>query len=186
MESDDEIAGSKNIYTAEFWQYDSRLGRRWNTDPVVVAWESPYAAFRNNPIIYNDPNGDCPDCSEGTHTVQKGDTYWDLAKNSDGAYSVDDLKAWNSGVDAKKLQIGQSINIADPNNLNKSQSNSSQSGGNLPPTPALTNEYFITNPDLKDRNVGQYAANDKPGVSANVPFTTFITPTIKLSGFKSL
>jgi len=57
QESDDEIYGSKNSYTAEFWQYDSRLGRRWNVDPVVKPYESSYATFANNPIWFTDPNG---------------------------------------------------------------------------------------------------------------------------------
>jgi hypothetical protein len=43
---------------AEFWQYDSRLGRRWNLDPVVKPWESGYAVFNDNPILKIDPNGD--------------------------------------------------------------------------------------------------------------------------------
>ena len=55
QEKDDEIA--QGIYTAEYWEYDSRLGRRWNTDPIVKPWESPYACFRNNPIYYSDPSG---------------------------------------------------------------------------------------------------------------------------------
>ena len=64
MEKDDEISGEGNSYTAEFWQYDPRVARRWNIDPVVAHWESPYAAFRNNPILLDDPNGDCPDCGD--------------------------------------------------------------------------------------------------------------------------
>ncbi len=58
MEKDDEVKGSGNSYTAEFWQYDSRLGRRWNMDPVVKTFRSSYDAFSNNPIIRIDPNGD--------------------------------------------------------------------------------------------------------------------------------
>ncbi len=58
QEKDDEIAGKGNNYTAEFWQYDSRLGRRWNIDPVVKSHRSPYDAFSNNPIIMIDPEGD--------------------------------------------------------------------------------------------------------------------------------
>lgn len=58
MEKDDEVSGSGNSYTAEFWQYDSRLGRRWNIDPVVKEWESPYATFSGNPILFIDPKGD--------------------------------------------------------------------------------------------------------------------------------
>ena len=52
MEKDDEVAGEGYSYTAEFWQYDSRLGRRWNIDPVVKEHESPYATFANNPIWF--------------------------------------------------------------------------------------------------------------------------------------
>lgn len=57
FEADNEVSGSGNSYTAEYWQYDSRLGRRWNVDRVVKPWESSYAAFANNPIIYVDPLG---------------------------------------------------------------------------------------------------------------------------------
>ena len=57
MEKDNEIAGSGNHYTAAFWEYDPRLGRRWNVDPVVKHNESPYATFANNPIWFIDPSG---------------------------------------------------------------------------------------------------------------------------------
>ena len=58
QEKDDEINGVEgSSYTADFWQYDSRLGRRWNPDPIVKAHESPYATFKNNPNYYVDPMG---------------------------------------------------------------------------------------------------------------------------------
>lgn len=57
---DNEVYGEGNSYTAEHWQYDPRTGRRWNIDPVVKEWESPYAAFNNNPVLKSDPNGDDP------------------------------------------------------------------------------------------------------------------------------
>ena len=63
QEQSDELDENGNSYTAEYWQYDARLGRRWNVDPVVVEWESGYATFRNSPIILNDPDGDCPSCN---------------------------------------------------------------------------------------------------------------------------
>jgi Lipase (class 3) len=46
--------------TAEFWQYDSRLGRRWNVDPVPDISISSYATFFNNPIWNIDKLGDRP------------------------------------------------------------------------------------------------------------------------------
>ncbi len=59
QESDFEINNSGGTsYTAEFWQYDARLGRRWNVDPETYIWQSPYACFNNNPINYNDPIGE--------------------------------------------------------------------------------------------------------------------------------
>jgi RHS repeat-associated protein len=58
QEGDDEVSGEGNSYTAEYWQYDSRLLRRWNTDPIVKPFESPYACFRNNPILLIDPTGE--------------------------------------------------------------------------------------------------------------------------------
>ncbi|TAH28389.1 MAG: hypothetical protein EAZ06_10190, partial [Cytophagales bacterium] len=45
-------------YTAEFWEYDSHVARRWNIDPVVKEYESPYLAFGGNPILFADPKGD--------------------------------------------------------------------------------------------------------------------------------
>jgi hypothetical protein len=53
--SDDVTEGN---YTAEFWEYDSRIGRRWNVDPVLKIWESPYLCLNGNPIRISDIKGD--------------------------------------------------------------------------------------------------------------------------------
>jgi len=75
QEKDDEIFNvTGSSYTAEFWQYDSRLGRRWNIDPVVKPWESSYAAFRNNPIWYADPSGLDGEQTGDERTNDNGDT----------------------------------------------------------------------------------------------------------------
>ncbi len=55
---DNEIAGTGNHNTAMFWEYDTRLGRRWNVDPVVNPSVSLYSVMEGNPILRNDPNGD--------------------------------------------------------------------------------------------------------------------------------
>jgi RHS repeat-associated protein len=57
QEKDDEISSSGNTMTTEFWEYDSRLGRRWNVDPITKPSESPYVGFSNNPIVFTDPSG---------------------------------------------------------------------------------------------------------------------------------
>jgi len=57
QEKDNEVAGIGNSNTAQFWQYDTRLGRRWNIDPVDQIRISNYAVMKLNPILYNDPQG---------------------------------------------------------------------------------------------------------------------------------
>lgn len=61
MEKSDEIKGEGNSYTAQFWEYDPRIGRRWNLDPKPTAGISEYSAFNNNPIFYSDPLGNYAD-----------------------------------------------------------------------------------------------------------------------------
>jgi small nuclear ribonucleoprotein (snRNP)-like protein len=56
QEKDSEL--NDNITTALYWEYDSRIGRRWNTDPVVKEYESSYLCFGGNPIAKVDFNGD--------------------------------------------------------------------------------------------------------------------------------
>lgn len=59
QEKDDEVTGNGGTtYSAEYWEYDSRLGRRWNIDPVTYPSVSSYSVIMNNPILLSDPNGD--------------------------------------------------------------------------------------------------------------------------------
>src|SRR5690606_20889566 len=58
QEKVDEISGLGNHYTAEYWEYDSRVLRRWNRDPKPNPSFSEYACFANNPIVFVDILGD--------------------------------------------------------------------------------------------------------------------------------
>ena len=51
----------EDTYTAEFWQYDSKIARRWNNDPRPNTSISVYAAFAGNPIRFSDKKGDTLD-----------------------------------------------------------------------------------------------------------------------------
>ena len=75
QELDQEVGNG--IYTAEFWEYDARLGRRWNLDPMnwKCVEQSPYATFNNNPIFFSDPQG-----LEGEPKKQK------VIKTANGGY----------------------------------------------------------------------------------------------------
>ncbi len=55
QETETEI--NPSVTTAQFWEYDSRIGHRWNIDPVSYPWQSSYTTFNNNPILYADPLG---------------------------------------------------------------------------------------------------------------------------------
>ncbi len=53
-----ECDGMDNsAYNTFFREYDARVGRWWATDPKTHAWESPYAAMANNPVMYTDALG---------------------------------------------------------------------------------------------------------------------------------
>jgi len=56
QEKSNEI--NDNLTTAEFWEYDSRIVRRWNVDPKPTVAESPYLCFKGNPICFSDIRGD--------------------------------------------------------------------------------------------------------------------------------
>ncbi|MDR1730048.1 MAG: LysM peptidoglycan-binding domain-containing protein [Prevotellaceae bacterium] len=106
-EKDNEVSGDGNHLSFGDYGYDPRLGRRWNMDPILVPHESSYATFRNNPVVFSDPTGKCPDCPDGNYTVQNGDTYWGL----ENQWGLDHgtLEQLNPGVDPTNLQVGQNI-----------------------------------------------------------------------------
>ena len=58
QEQDDEVYGNGNLNSAIFWEYDTRLGRRWNVDPKVNLSISSFACFSNSPISVSDIYGD--------------------------------------------------------------------------------------------------------------------------------
>ena len=59
QESDAEAYGQGGLAGYEFRQYDTRLGRWWGVDPEVGRTPSlsAFTAFRDNPILYVDPDG---------------------------------------------------------------------------------------------------------------------------------
>jgi RHS repeat-associated protein len=72
QEKSDEIKGPGNSYTAAFWEYDPRIGRRWNIDPAIKPWESNYSTFSNNPIYRIDPLGNKDTTVGGKHSSTGG------------------------------------------------------------------------------------------------------------------
>ena len=56
-EFDWEAKGWMNQYDFGLRIYDPRIGRFLSMDPIIKEYESPYAAFANNPISIVDPDG---------------------------------------------------------------------------------------------------------------------------------
>ncbi|MEA1981390.1 MAG: hypothetical protein U9N54_10490, partial [candidate division Zixibacteria bacterium] len=117
QEKDDEICGNGNSYTAEFWQYDPRLGRRWNIDPVDKPWMSSYHAFSNKPILNIDPNGALDDdvfknSETGETTIVKTDDNFDR-EFVDGVEVGKHNQGWgveNYGNNSKIIDLGSEWN----------------------------------------------------------------------------
>ncbi|MBL0317680.1 MAG: hypothetical protein IPP69_18750 [Flavobacteriales bacterium] len=85
QEIETEITGSASHNCAEFWMYDTRIGRRWNLDPVVKFYESPFATFSGNPIKLNDPSGDNA-TDPSTHVDDEGNVIAKYDDGDDGVY----------------------------------------------------------------------------------------------------
>ncbi len=82
QEKTDEWSGSGNHYTAEYWEYDPRIGRRYNLDPVVKPHQSGYSTFANNPIYWVDPLG----ANESTHIDEVGNVIAEYDDGDNGVY----------------------------------------------------------------------------------------------------
>lgn len=99
----------EGVTSAEFWVYDGKLGRRWNVDPVIKEYESPYSVFANNPIIIVDYLGN--DSTIYLHDktnkispekrieIEKGLRTL-LVKNGLGAINV----TWTKSSDRRKIE----------------------------------------------------------------------------------
>jgi len=97
-EKTDEISGYGNHNTAMYWEYDTRLGSRWNVDPKPIPTISNYACFGNNPIQNYDILGDSLDAAN--NDASKNDIK-NLTPNN--AYIV--FKAKENGTVAVKLDF---------------------------------------------------------------------------------
>lgn len=74
QEKSPEIA--PNTSTALYWEYDSRIVRRWNLDPKTDDAVSPYNCFGGNPIFYTDVLGDrISPRSDWSEDARKGGRY---------------------------------------------------------------------------------------------------------------
>lgn len=103
---DNEVYGAEGTsYTAEFWQYDPRVGRRWNLDPVDKPWMSPYHAFSNKPITNVDPNG----ANDDYYQNAAGEVKW--FDNTAGEIVDQNMTSWTNIGTAYASFDGTSMNL---------------------------------------------------------------------------
>jgi YD repeat-containing protein len=96
---------SASAQTAQFWEYNGDVGRRWNTEPLASKFPnvSPYATMDNNPILKGDPDGK--------------DWIVSTTKNKDGSYTthlkliVAVQNASNSKIDMTKFATALSAQV---------------------------------------------------------------------------
>ena len=76
QEEDGEVFNTPGTsYSAEFWQYDSRIGRRWNIDPVQKHSFSNFSVLGLSPIQNVDLKGDdWIKAKDGTYQFDKNIT----------------------------------------------------------------------------------------------------------------
>lgn len=106
---DNEFTGQDGAHTtAQFWEYDSRIGRRWDRDPKPTIGISDYSCFANNPIWNSDPLGDWVK-KEVTKYDKNGNKVKGIKKilgigvvRKDISYTIHNAKLYNaSGVHAE-------------------------------------------------------------------------------------
>ncbi|GAB2808386.1 hypothetical protein GCM10027043_04390 [Ferruginibacter profundus] len=192
QEKSEEI--SEGLTTAQFWEYDSRIGRRWNKDPKPDVSTSLYSCFLGNPIFNSDILGDKP-------------SDWVTRKNADGTFTP----TWEPHTNAKnvvlkvgeeywgknyryadkngtkwKLTPGNATPILDKDNIDpkKPVTNHSptQAPVNSKPTPGKPSSgYDGSSPNGDKEGAGTGGSNGDPNKNPNTP-TSPSPPGIGIGG----
>ncbi|OMP74818.1 RHS repeat domain-containing protein [[Flexibacter] sp. ATCC 35208] len=115
QEKSNEIKGEGNSYTAEFWEYDPGLGRRWNVDPRPEVSRSPYAVIQDNPIGFNDLKGD----TTGSSTRDNPEIIGTAAHVALSRYLISKNARWNTTM-VIKINNGKDKLKPDAVNMAKS------------------------------------------------------------------
>jgi RHS repeat-associated protein len=84
QEVDKEIKGAGNSVNYKYRMHDPRVGRFFAVDPLAdhpnQIGMSPYSAMWNNPILYTDPDGQCPFCPWLDAVVDIGFVLYDVGE----------------------------------------------------------------------------------------------------------
>ena len=76
-----------------FWQYNPRLGRRWNIDPLKYPWQSSFVPFDNSPIWKTDFLGLFGSRPEARKYRKNNNIKGRIRIGQNGFYSIDNKKS---------------------------------------------------------------------------------------------
>jgi hypothetical protein len=164
-----EDALFKGAQSAEYWMYDSRIGRRWEMDPLAYEWQSPYAAFNNSPLYFADPLG-----LKGDDKNKAGDT----RTNKDGTVDT------HNGTDFQKTPVGQAQSPDHALDLNEVEVYANHTAAQeQPPAASTANGPASGQPQIKSPNkdkeappgnyyTGWWEVNFNPNLRAASNFNT--------------
>lgn len=123
---EEDIEVGEGVQTAMFWEYDSRLGRRWNPDPVIDPTLSSYCVFGNTPLACTDFNGDVivihfDDIElvnrekafkvfmEALDDMFHGKVEFTYSRSNYGGYEKDGMQVNGCGIKCTKSSDGQDV-----------------------------------------------------------------------------
>ncbi|MCY7311936.1 MAG: hypothetical protein LH619_14260, partial [Chitinophagaceae bacterium] len=154
-EKSDELDPNGSLMTAMFWEYDSRIGRRWNVDPKPTVSLSPYATFFNNPIRYSDANGDTVKFSarflqtkqfkDGFELLMKSEAFRNMLSKYDIGGDKGVLKGAQNGEDATNTNIVFDV-FDNPEKMGNTQMTVTTKDGKK------VDAKYLTNAALFDKN----------------------------------
>ena len=115
QEQDDEVYGNGNLNTALFWEYDTRLGRRWNVDPVIKSFEAGYVSFNNSSINKIDIKGNNADWFKGKAADGTSVPLTEFSDHTEQTFTLDGVTYTNMGTTYSEailnLANSQAINL---------------------------------------------------------------------------
>jgi len=125
-----------SVYHAKFRTLDQWSGRWWQIDPEVEQFYNltPYNNNFNNPIQFDDPNGDCPECQEPPNEQE---VWANLSRAQFGIFST-----VGEGIDKFFIKAKATLSMKSKTSPNIETNASVEIGTNV--------ERFFTNYNLNE------------------------------------
>jgi|GEM_PF-1671135 len=181
-ERDDEVKGSGNSPAFGGYGYDTRLGRRWNVDPMarlMPEWSS-YSFAKDNPILYLDADGQFPF------------TFFVRSYESSGVFGIpltslgDNRVATTASGASARIHFKMDIET-DGNKLMKYDAFSSPTVQlHYPIAPFLNPQVDRSTPEFSANGDGQggysFNASAAEPIMSKLPIVGILTPDIDIKG----